>query len=205
MGWRQLIIWSSLKLFEQAVSKLQNLVRGKVFYQISEVFSFFPLCLDLPIKQTEFEMLQLYVQSGGLCYMYPSRLLNQIESSGCWKAYLEKDWVRNFGIACWNPAYFQGANLFWCFLASSLGSWFRQRLTSSTVGCRREPTMPGMVRMACLKGAEVQQAGGIGTWVRSSFLARKIQIVLSNSKIRNETLKKQEIVFSWQPKKLEGF
>jgi len=54
-------------------------------------------------------MLECYVKAGRLHYMDPYRRLNQIETSGCSKACLESDWVRNFGIACQNPAYSQGA------------------------------------------------------------------------------------------------
>lgn len=131
VGWRQLIILLNLKLFEQAVSKLQYWWgREKGILWI--FFGAFPppppsFVLAYQSNKLSFQVLEFYVKSGKLYYIASNRLLNQIESSGYWKTCLESDWAMNFGIACQSPAYSWGKQPILMFPRSPISSWFSHR------------------------------------------------------------------------------
>lgn len=114
-SWEFYRIWSYLNQLFQSCNIWWGREKGILLHFFSGFFSL--PTLPWPINQSDWvKMLEFYVKSSEVCYMAPKSLLNQIESSGCWKAYLESDLTMNFGMA--SLQHIPGeSNLFWCFVA----------------------------------------------------------------------------------------
>lgn len=114
-SWEFYRIWSYLNQLFQSCNIWWGREKGILLHFFSGFFSL--PTLPWPTNQSDWvKMLEFYAKSSEVCYMAPKSLLNQTESSGCWKAYLESDLTMNFGMT--SLQHIPGeSNLFWCFVA----------------------------------------------------------------------------------------
>lgn len=123
-SWEFYRIWSYLNQLFQSCNIWWGREKGILLHFFSGFFSL--PTLPWPTNQSDWvKMLEFYAKSSEVCYMAPKSLLNQTESSGCWKAYLESD-LTEF----WNdqsPAYSWGKQPILMFCCSSISICFSHR------------------------------------------------------------------------------